>query len=194
MNTKLFGRIASPAFAASMLVALAPATAHAGFLDQLFGGGAPQQAPSYGYEQPQQYVDQPIYAAPMPAPVEVHRVKKHVALNNKPVLQKTTDLMHDATLRPGDAVMMKDGLHVYEGAESSRHHSDEFVALGNDDDLTGKERAKLVQMDTTRNDPLRGEITPDTIASGRSASVATPIVAGYKITDARGMSVRYVGP
>ena len=102
--------------------------------------------------------------------------------------------MHDVTLRSGDAIMMKDGIHIYEGDRASKHDSDEFVALDDSSDVTGKRRLALLAMDTTRNDPLRGNIAPDTIASGRSASVSASVSPGFKITDVRGKSVRYVGP
>ena len=49
-------------------------------------------------------------------------------------------------------------------------------------------------MDATRNDPLAQAMTPDTIASGRSASVSAPLVTGVKFTDQRGKTIRYIGP
>ena len=186
-------RTASSAFGFSFVAALAvlPGTAHAGFLDQLFGGFAPQAPQPYTYEQPQAPLDAP-FAPQLPPPA--HRQHKRTAMiDSKPVRQKTTDLMHDVSLRPGDAVMMKDGIHVYEGDDAAKHTRQDFVSL-DQADVTRKQRAELVAMDTTRNDPLRKGLEPDTIASGRSASVASPIVKGFKITDARGKSVRYVGP
>ncbi len=52
----------------------------------------------------------------------------------------------------------------------------------------------LASVDATRNDPLAKAAKPDTVASGRSAAVSAPIVAGIKFTDKRGVLVRYVGP
>ena len=167
---------------------LAPSVAQAGFFDQLFGGlqaPAPQPVPTYDY------------GSELPPSVRIVRPhhRKHVAVvDEKAGRQTPTDLMHDATLRPGDAVMMKSGIHIYEGDRAKTHESDEFVAL-DDADTSRKERDELLALDTTRNDPLRhGAVAPDTIASGRSASVSTPINVGYRITDAHGKSVRYVGP
>ena len=118
-----------------------------------------------------------------------------MVVDEKPKLQKPTDLMHDATLQNGDAVMMKGGLHVYTGEDGgSRHSKADFAALDDVKGMPKQERKALVAMDTTRNDPLRGALNPDTIASGRSAAVANPIVPGHEIVDAAGKKLRYVGP
>ena len=163
-----------------------PGTAQAGFFEQLFGGFQAQPAP-------------PPAAMYEPAPgvrtrTPVRRFHRAAALIGKPVLQKTTDLMRDKTLRVGDAVMMKDGLHIYAGTESDRHVQGQFVPLDEARHVPSKERVELAALDTTRNDPLAEGKAPDTIASGRSAAVGTPIVSGYRITDVKGASVRYVGP
>jgi hypothetical protein len=164
-----------------------PGTAQAGFFDQLFGGGAPSQ-PVYNEPQPQLNMQQPE-----PFVLQQRRAVKRVVVDEKPVLQKTTDLMHDKTLRPGDAVMMKTGIHVYTGREASTHRSADFATL-DASRLKPNERIALASMDGTRNDPLTKGATPDTLSSGRSAAVSTPIVAGVKFTDQRGKTIRYVGP
>jgi hypothetical protein len=158
-------------------------SARAGFLDELFGS-APMPSQAY----PDAAPSQPDTLAPS-APVK-HRPPRDVA----PVRQKTTDLMLDKTLRPGDAVMMRDGVHVYDGSETSHHSARQFVPVDAARSVSSKTRAALLAMDTMRNDPLRSGVAPDTLASGRSASVAMPISKGFKITDARGASIRYVGP
>ena len=118
-----------------------------------------------------------------------------MVVDDKPKLQKPTDLMHDVTLQNGDAVMMKGGLRVYTGEDGGgRHTKTDFVALDDVSGMPKEERKALVAMDTTRNDPLRGALSLDTIASGRSAAVASPIVSGHEIVDAAGKKVRYVGP
>ena len=170
-------------------LAMVPGSAQAGFLDQLFGGtpvAAPQvaAAPSYQYDEPSFMRD---------APIRPH-VKRKVA-DAKPKLQKPTDLMHDATLQNGDAVMTKGGIQIYMGDDATGHHAkSDFEPLGDVDGVSKQERKALVAMDTTRNDPLRGSLNPDTIASGRSAAVSSPVVAGHDIVDASGKTVRYVGP
>ena len=178
------------ALAFGLGLAALPGTAQAGFFDQLFGGApepAPQAtpAPTYQYDSPSYFGD---------APVRRH-AKPKVMVDAKPKLQKPTDLMHDVTLQNGDAVMMKGGLQVFTGEDGgSRHSKSDFVTLDEVDGMPKQERKALVAMDTTRNDPLRGALSPDTIASGRSAAVANPIVSGHEIVDAAGKKVRYVGP
>lgn len=162
----------------------APSAAQAGFFEQLFGL-APQPSP---YESGQ------TYEAPSRPQRAIRHARKHVA-EAKPDHQKATDVYHDPSLRAGDAVMMKDGIHVFEGDRGSSHEGGDFVALDASQEVGGKQKAALAALDTTRNDPLRGHAAkPDTLASGRSAAVGAPVSAGYRITDARGASVRYVGP
>ena len=169
---------------------LASGSAQAGFLDDLFGGGTTQPTqPTYNYSAPQQ-MSPDMQVAP-----KTHRAPKKIAAREVPQnKQRTTDLWHDKSLRVGDAVMMKDGVHIYLGSDGARHSAKDFVAIDNVDNVPKKEYAALTAMDTTRNDPLKTGAAPDTLASGRSAAVGVPVTKGYKITDARGNSVRYVGP
>lgn len=177
------------ALAFGLGLAMLPGTAQAGFFEQLFGGAptaAPQvaPAPSYQYDEPGFMQDAPVRP----------RAKRKV-VDAKPKLQKPTDLMHDATLQNGDAVMTKGGIKIYMGDDATGHHAkSDFEPLGDVDGVSKQERKALVAMDTTRNDPLRGNLNPDTIASGRSAAVASPIVPGHEIVDVGGKKVRYVGP
>ncbi len=205
-NFEMTGRLKAAAVAAAAFGSLAvPCSAHAGFFEQLFGAPPSPPAPTYSYERPSTLDLAPALPrvsrhALAPSPF-AHRLTRRVAArdirpkaNGAPVLQKTTDLMSDKTLRAGDAVMMKDGIHIYDGRESAKHNIRQFVALDEAQDVKSAERSALVAMDTTRNDPLRSQVVPDTIASGRSAAVGAPAVSGFRITDARGRSVRYVGP
>ena len=188
--TKKFSSLASAsALAFGLGLAAMPAPAHAGFFEQLFGiapQAAPQAAPvpAYGYDAPQSYESAPV-----------HRHIKHKVVDEKPKLQKPTDLMHDATLQTGDAIMMKSGLKIYVGSDGDGvHDKADFRPLDAVRGVPKEERKVLVTMDTTRNDPLRGALNPDTIASGRSAAVASPVSPGHDIVDARGKTLRYVGP
>lgn len=188
---KIFASLTSAsALALTLGMAALPGTAHAGFLDQLFGGApepAPQvmPAPTYQYDAPGYYQDAPVR----------HRAKRKVVVDSKPKLQKPTDLMHDATLQTGDAVMTKNGIEVYTGNDGDRQHAkDDFSSLNEIDGMPKQERRELVAMESARTDPLRADIGTDTMTSGRSAAIATPIVTGSKIVDARGKTVRYVGP
>ncbi len=190
MDRKVVSRRGSVMLAIGVVAGLAsmPTAAQAGFFDQLFGGfQAPAAAPIEASPSYNGAVD----VAPRS---HIHRVVRIAPVDSKPVLQKTTDLMHDKTLRAGDAVMMKDGIHVYAGRDGDRHNKGEFVTLDDARHVASKARVELAGLDVTRNDPLAVGNAPDTIASGRSASVGTPTVAGYRITDVKGASVRYVGP
>ena len=173
---------------------VAPGTAQAGFFDQLFGAAAPAE-PSYTYSAPPpQQQQQQFDSRPEPFVAPHRRVVKRIILDDKPVLQKTTDLMHDKTLRPGDAVMMKAGIHVFTGHETSTHRMADFARLDDARRVKPNERIALASMDATRNDPLAKGTAPDTLSSGRSAAVGTPVVAGVKFTDQHGKTIRYVGP
>lgn len=176
--------------AIAIAASVAPTAASAGFLDELFGGGSAAPTQPFGYEPPQtsspQIQDAPVKRRP--------RAKQVVIHDETPVRQKTTDLWHDKTLRPGDAIMMKDGMHVFKGYSASLHTPREFVPVTNTRLVSSKERSALLALDTTHNDPLKHGHAPDTIASGRSAAVAVPVSKGIRITDARGASIRYVGP
>jgi hypothetical protein len=186
------GRSLALAVAVLSGVALAPAAAHAGFLDQLFGGGAPvpeqpqiqPQGGGYSYDQMDQGY-QPIPRKP--------RMKKKVAVADKPVLQKTTDIMSDSTLRPGDAVMMKSGVHIFNGESDSHHDADEFVALDSARHVAKDTKGQLAALDVAHRAPLQYAERTTTMLEGRSVA-GREISEGYKITDARGRSIRYVGP
>ncbi len=172
-------------FAAAIVAG--PGPAQAGFFDQLFGGGAPNEPV---YQSEPQRMDAPS----APAVLQRRRPVKRVAVEQKPVRQTPTDLMHDRTLQPGDAVMMKTGIHVYTGREGATHRSSEFTRLDDARRVPAATKAVLASLDGTRNDPLAKAAAPDTLASGRSAAVGSPIVAGMKFTDQRGVTIRYVGP
>lgn len=172
---------------------LASVPAQAGFFDQLFGGGAEPQAPiqqpatqGYSYDQPG------LGESPLP---ERHRAvkKKVAAVDTTPKLQKTTDLMSDKTLRPGDAVMMKSGVHIFVGDRDSHHDASEFVALDAKHHGSKHDSGELVAMDVAHRAPLDYIGGQTTMLEGRSVG-GRPINEGYKITDLRGRSIRYVGP
>ena len=166
----------------------------ANFFEQLFGGGAPapeQQVPSYA--------PGPEMSAPgdFPGEPSLRRRRHIIVARSEPVRQKTTDLMHDKTLRPGDAVVTKSGIKVYDGSYTSHHDWDQFVSL-NDADMAPKEKQALVAMDPTKVDPLANAPLREGRSSSESSSKVVsdglPITKGFKVTDARGNSVRYVGP
>lgn len=166
--------VSSACLVASLMAT--PASAQ-GFFDQLFGGGS----------SPQPYYNAPSTDLPPgfddDAPRH-HKKKRAVSADSdgKPQLQKPTDLMSDKTLRVGDAVMMKDGLHIYKGGYGAKHSADQFVALDRSRQISSTEREKLAALDVTQSSG---------VIEHRSS---TDVVPGFKITDARGNSIRYVGP
>lgn len=176
------------AFTLSIAAGLGSTPAQAGFLDELFG--------SFGTPTPQAPTAPEGFGPPeaRPLPSENRRHKKKVFVEEKPVRQQPTDLMHDKTLQVGDAVMMKDGLHIYQGPEADTHNKRQFKPIDAVRHMPAKQRATLLALDTTRNDPLRRASNPDTIASGRSAAVGVPVTEGIRVTDTHGKSIRYVGP
>lgn len=188
--TKNFASLASASVLAFGLgLPALPNTAHAGFLEQLFGI-APQAAapvapaPDYRYDAPQSF----------DAPVR-RRAKRKVALDDKPKLQKPTDLMHDTTLQTGDAVMMKGGIHVYVGDDRDMKHSKaDFEPIDEVRGLPRQERRALIAKESFRGDTVSDGGKKDVVSSGRSAAVADVVARGHDIIDARGKTVRYVGP
>ena len=186
IRSRRIGLLGASLISASAMIGV-PASAQAGFFDQLFGGSASPE-PSVQANEPQ--LDVPS----QPMVLQRRHAVKKVAVDDKPVLQKTTDLMHDKTLLPGDAVMMKTGIKIYTGRDSVTHRRADFTSLDNARQVSPATKTVLASMDATRNDPLAKAANPDTLASGRSASVSAPIVAGIKFTDQRGVTIRYVGP
>jgi hypothetical protein len=188
----IVSRHVSPALALIFAagVAVSPTTASAGFFDQFFGGGASSQPSQPTYD----FGSQPQNGAPGGVGTQPRLRKKVVHREVAPVRQKTTDLLHDKTLRPGDAIMMKDGVHIYSGPETAKHTTKQFVPIASARYLPSHEKAALVALDTTQVSPTNISDGGNTLASGRSAAVGTPISDGFRITDARGASIRYVGP
>ena len=196
LNISATYRNIGTAVAFASVIGFAPVPANAAnFFEQLFGGAPqgqseqmPAQAPSLDFSAPS---DAPSITR------EHHHRRVAAIVHAEPVRQKTTDLMHDKTLQYGDAVVTKTGIEVYAGAESGRHTMRQFVAL-DDADMSAKEKDKLVAMDSTRVDPLANAPLREGRSSSESLSRpvldSLPITKGYKVTDATGKSVRYVGP
>lgn len=180
MSLRTARRLATTMAAVAAIGACATPASAQGFFEQLFGGGfsAPTPAPAPQYNAPAP--GDPGFFSDRPLPSQQRRKK---VADDKPVLQTPTDLMHDKTLQAGDAVMMKDGLHVYTGPESDHHTKRQFASLDATRAVGKGERLRLAALDPTK-------VAPG-VQEARSAS---EIVTGYKITDARGRSVRYVGP
>jgi len=163
-----------------------PNAASAGFFDQLFGGGTRSGTffgfPTYGGE------DQPIR----------RNIKPRKIVEEKPILQKPTDLMHDTTLRPGDAVMTRSGIVIFTGGREHTHDLADFTPLRRAHYLKPNEKLALSELDTLHTGRTI-EKPSSNLVTGRSAALANPIsngplVKGVVIKDRDGKEIRFVGP
>jgi hypothetical protein len=102
------------------------------------------------------------------------------------------DIMHDESLRHGDAVMTGAGIRIFVGDKGSHHYRADFRMLSEIKGLSKSKRNALAALDVpgSNSGANKGE---SGMVTGRSVTDAT-IVTGETITDARGHSIRYVGP
>jgi hypothetical protein len=154
-----------------------PGAAQAGFFEQLFG--APPE-PSYYNREPSP--EQPY--------VRHHVRRERPVVSDKPVLQKTTDIMHDPTLRDGDAVMTKTGIKIFVGSRGGVHDEDDFVSLGEARHLKRSERIGLASLDLAHSDSQSGTPAP---VIGRSVAHIAPKAQGKDPRQAH-RTIRFVGP
>jgi hypothetical protein len=180
-------RINSSKAALIILAMLAiPSTASAGFFDQFFGGGA-RSGTFFGF---------PTYGSDDNRPVRHYQPRKIV--DEKPILQKTTDLMHDATLRPGDAVMTSSGIKIFTGRREQTHDLEDFTPLRNARYVRRSEKLALSELDAPRDGSAIVRASGD-LVTGRSAALSNPvsngpIVKGVMIKERDGKEIRFVGP
>jgi len=160
---------------------LLPGPVQAGFFDEFFGG---PPRPFYG-NPPE---EEPVWG---PAPIRQHRHRERRLTDEKPVLQMPTDLMHDPTLRYGDAVMMTSGINIFTGTEERSHDREDFTPLREAKHIKPAERTILSSMDVNS---INEAGAAGRLVSGRSSAVTSSIVRGVMIRDERGKPVRYVGP
>jgi hypothetical protein len=194
------GRLIVAAAAACLAQFLAvPASAQAGFFDQLFGQlfhppvyraypaypplGArpalPQRWHRFGYR-----TERNIPARERFIPVERPDEDEQPTERQEPV-----DIMEDNSLQFGDAVMTEAGIRIFVGDSSDYHDPEDFRRPSEVRGLSKIERKALAALDTN------GSATAVTagIVTGRSAT-DRKITAGEMITDAKGRTIRYVGP
>jgi hypothetical protein len=188
------GRLTIAAAAAILAQILAlPGSAQAGFFDELFGqlfrppvyrsyrpwGAAP------GYRQRWHHFG--------------HRLGRNSAARGRIIVTKKTDeavkprepvnIMEDESLRFGDAVMTEAGIRIFVGDSGDSHDPEEFRRPSEVRGLSKIERKALAALDTlgSASDANGGIVT------GRSAT-DRKITVGEMITDAKGRTIRYVGP
>ena len=133
------------AFTAALLMFIP--MAHAGLLDFLFGHQTTATDQPVASPAPVGEHARPRLGGPASAPrrstgaSQPHRV---VALCCKDGGDPMVALMSDSTLRHGDAVMIPQGMAIFEGATATRlHHSEDFVAIENATSLPLKNRARI---------------------------------------------------
>jgi hypothetical protein len=97
--------------------------------------------------------------------------------------------MEDDSLRKGDAVMMPGGIRVFIGYRGGHHSLEDFKLPSEVKWLSKRERKGLAALDAQGLGVtgVSGAVTGRSVTGGNLA-------AGEKITDARGRTIRYVGP
>jgi hypothetical protein len=171
------------AIAVTATISLA-APAQAGFFDQFFGTQPQAQPqPYYGYG----------FGEWRPAVRHrSHRVK--AAAEEKIIRQTPTDLMHDATLRYGDAVMTKTGISIFTGERKALHDLDDFSPLKAAKHLRPGEKIALEAVDAACPGSAASRKLSSKLISGRSSASVSPVAEGPVSRDQGGKPIRYVGP
>ena len=148
--------------------------ARAEFLEDLFGAGnaaEPHQSGSQS-SQPQQPAEKP--RAPS-GPKRGRVTRPRGAENAKPIkaalcypngaarrADKDDALFHDETLRPGDSVMMAEGVRVFQGGSSRcPHEQSEFLTLAEVHDLPKAKRGVLIAIERATRRPRDLEVGTD---------------------------------
>lgn len=169
-----------------------PVPASAGFFDFLFNPKAPiwnPFAPEPGQARPSQETAPARKKKPHNSAVRTVRLVERAHPSGLPPASR--DFMDDGSLRDGDAVMTANGIRIFTGPRSERHHPENFATLGEVKGLGKHERAALAALDGHTASVNRTE-TKQNLATGRSA--ARPAAADALVTDSRGRTIRYVGP
>ncbi|MCI0598085.1 MAG: hypothetical protein L0Y50_05910 [Beijerinckiaceae bacterium] len=175
-----------------------PGAAQAGFLDELFGQlFNPPSNRGYGA-----YPPQGQYWRPDPGYRRSSNSRKHglkgVARKKIFVAARTDqpagplapiNLMEDGSLRKGDAVMTAAGIRVFVGYSGDHHEPEDFRKPIEIKRLSKVERKALAALDA--QDSATGSMRA--IVTGRSAA-GRKLTVGEVITDAKGRTIRYVGP
>jgi hypothetical protein len=123
--------------------------AKAGFLDFLFAAPAPQPVATG--------VAKPLPASPQEATREVAQPTKTRTASAKPVNSALcckngedprAAIMADPTLRPGDAVVTRNGILIFRGtAGATQHNRTDFVPLAQAEQVPSDRRAQLQVLD-----------------------------------------------
>jgi hypothetical protein len=104
-----------------------------------------------------------------------------------------TDLMDDASLHRGDAVMTQAGIRIFVGYSGSHHEPEDFRKISEIKKLSQRERSALAALDAPGSITGGQTAGEHGIVTGRSATEDN-ITVGQTITDPNGRTIRYVGP
>ena len=103
-----------------------------------------------------------------------------------PAIQRTRDILDDATLRDGDALMAMDGIRIYSGGRSAKHTASQFVPLGSAAHVNKEARSLLLAInDARRRHP--GSAATAHFAGAKPLSTLRATTGPQTVT-------RYVGP
>lgn len=160
------------------LTCLSATPSRAGLFDFLF-----QSSGQHNYEIPAGGYYQPDMRRRPPKRHRVVVVPKH---NSEAVAFDKSDLAKDPTLRNGDAVMTEKGLRIV--ANSGEYGAKTLVPIASTKGLPQSELKALAAAVAAAKPAAAQTVT------GRSATISLPTVAWKWIRDARGQTIRYVGP
>jgi hypothetical protein len=172
-----------------------PGSAQAGFLEDFFGSLF-QPPPAY-----RGYRDSPAWSggghhhrAHSWRQKAGHRsaTRKKILAAAKPETigpQEPVDIMADKSLRKGDAVMTQSGIRIFVGQSGDSHEPEDFIKPSEVKGLSKSARRAMARLEPGDS----ATSVPAGIVTGRSAT-GRAITTGEIITDAKGRTVRYVGP
>jgi hypothetical protein len=87
-------------------------------------------------------------------------------------------LLNDRTLRPGDAVVTRDGIRIFEGPVSAHHRLAEFAPLGQARDVASGARSLLAALDAPAGKmlPAQASVQPEPKAVAERPKAASHFV------------------
>lgn len=181
-------RCAALTVAGCIALAVPDAPARAGFFDFLFPPAPVAPAPIYRRARPHFYHREAAHFARPARKIAAAKHRKTIEAKAS-LPPRVIDLMDDESLRNGDGVMTQEGLRIFVGAEGSHHGAEDFAKVSETEGLTRSAKTAYLAVDAG----LQGAATEAVVVTGRSAA-DTEISAGVPIVDARGHTIRYVGP
>jgi len=148
--------------------------AHAGFLDFLFGRPAPMPSPSELPPPPAGGFSHGPFFRHKSVAHHQSAARPKAALCCKDGSDPINALLNDPTLRKGDAVMMMQGMMIFEGSSNeTSHQPSDFVVVPKAVSLNSKDRGRIMAVSSNRTAPMEKEASPLDVAR---ATAPQPIV------------------